>query len=804
MEVNMNTLSYKRQKRSLAFIVAATLIITTVFAGAGFGSAKDADAYAANPTPYPWSERSATLDYIDDVYDGISGPSVFEDVTAERLFDILSSAGDYYILFGGPQNESTQTIIADIAREAGEATNDISKIYHFNPLLDGYQLDVTKDTEVGTWEGGSRGVGQPVEKLHDVWTDILALLPPTVDAAITSYDSDDTLLFRFHKNNHTDPVSATAVPATYTFKDSDVSGYSSTAEDTDIAAVFGPTSSVRSDYDFFKRLYNGNAAFFNLNGGAGATGNRTGQAEVLFSDAVFGPGGDGFKLHQVTPQELWNVLNAPGDRTVLFASAPCHNTQAIIGKIAERAKSSGYAETIYVYDPALGGATIWGEGNEIDTVKFSSATGGLYTRNQTYNFSYIYANIVKYFGQFTTENNTKHSNRINYYPNGDTAQPKTTAEPWSDAPAESKAAIRLQVPFIVGYNKGAAAPVTKQWIHQKNDLSAYSEYMLDLSFVLGTDLAKAIPIRDGSAGNDSVDTDGMQAVDFAAEAVAALDNIFTNNTVTFQFSPAPDPVITGDAKVGGALTLDAGKWGQSPTFKYQWLADGQPIAGASGETYNPVTADIGKKITATVTASRVGYAEVTKTSAATNAVAANAFTSAPVPQITGSAKVGATLGLKTGSWSPWPTGAKFAYQWYANGKAIKGATKNKYKVAKADVDKKLTVAVTATAPGYAKTTKTSKATTKIIGSKFKKKPTPKITGTAKVGKKLKAKPGAWSPKAKYTYQWYANGKAIKGATKATLTLKKAQKGKKITVKVTAKKSGYNAVTKTSKATKKVK
>jgi hypothetical protein len=346
--------------------------------------------------------------------------------------------------------------------------------------------------------------------------------------------------------------------------------------------------------------------------------------------------------------------------------------------------------------------------------------------------------------------------------------------------------------------------VTKQWIHQKNDLSAYSEYMLDLSFVLGTDLAKAIPVREGSAGNDSVDTDGMQAVDFAAEAVAALDNIFTNNKVTFQFSPAPDPVITGEAKVGGALSVNTGTWGQAPTFKYQWFADSQAIAGAAGDTYGPVAADAGKKITVAVTASRVGYAEVTKTSAPTDAIAESAFTSAPVPVITGTAKVGKTLGLNTGAWTPWPAGSGFTYQWYANGKAIKGATKNKYKIAKADADKKLTVAVTATAPGYVKTSKTSKATAKVVGSKFKKKPTPKITGTAKVGKKLKAKPGAWSPKAKYTYQWYANGKAIKGANKATLTLKKAQKGKKITVKVTAKKSGYNAVTKTSKATKKVK
>ena len=81
---------------------------------------------------------------------------------------------------------------------------------------------------------------------------------------------------------------------------------------------------------------------------------------------------------------------------------------------------------------------------------------------------------------------------------------------------------------------------------------------------------------------------------------------------------------------------------------------------------------------------------------------------------------------------------------------------------------------------------------------------PTISGTAKVGKKLKAKAGAWAPKGvKLTYQWYRSGKKITKATKATYTLGKADKGKRITVKVTGKKSGYTTAAKTSKATAKV-
>ncbi|MDF1489795.1 FlgD immunoglobulin-like domain containing protein [Tessaracoccus caeni] len=93
---------------------------------------------------------------------------------------------------------------------------------------------------------------------------------------------------------------------------------------------------------------------------------------------------------------------------------------------------------------------------------------------------------------------------------------------------------------------------------------------------------------------------------------------------------------------------------------------------------------------------------------------------------------------------------------------------------------------------------------KVSTKKLAKTSTPKISGSAKVGKKLTAKPGSWSPKPTFSYQWYRNGSKIKGATKSTYKLAKADKGKKITVKVTGKKSGYTSVTKTSKSTSKVK
>ncbi len=79
-------------------------------------------------------------------------------------------------------------------------------------------------------------------------------------------------------------------------------------------------------------------------------------------------------------------------------------------------------------------------------------------------------------------------------------------------------------------------------------------------------------------------------------------------------------------------------------------------------------------------------------------------------------------------------------------------------------------------------------------------PTPKISGTAKVGQKLTARPGAWTTGTTLTFQWYANGARITGATKSVYTLTSGQRGTKVKVKVTGRKSGYTTATKTSAAT----
>ena len=165
-------------------------------------------------------------------------------------------------------------------------------------------------------------------------------------------------------------------------------------------------------------------------------------------------------------------------------------------------------------------------------------------------------------------------------------------------------------------------------------------------------------------------------------------------------------------------------------------------------------------------------------------------------------KVGSTVKASVGTWSPVPTA--YSYRWLRDGVAIANATGSSYKVSAADAGKKLTVTVTGKRSGYASTPKTSAAKTVALGT-FTTAPTPKITGTVKVNYTLTTVRGTWSPTpSSYSYQWYRSGYVITGATGSTYKLVSADKGKTITVKVTAKKTGYTSTARLSAKTTTVK
>lgn len=81
---------------------------------------------------------------------------------------------------------------------------------------------------------------------------------------------------------------------------------------------------------------------------------------------------------------------------------------------------------------------------------------------------------------------------------------------------------------------------------------------------------------------------------------------------------------------------------------------------------------------------------------------------------------------------------------------------------------------------------------------------PKVSGTKKVGKTLKASKGEWPvPGVTLSYRWLRDGKAIGGATKSSYKLKAKDAGRKISVRVTATRADYPAPSSASSAKVKI-
>jgi hypothetical protein len=272
------------------------------------------------------------------------------------------------------------------------------------------------------------------------------------------------------------------------------------------------------------------------------------------------------------------------------------------------------------------------------------------------------------------------------------------------------------------------------------------------------------------------------------------------------------PSVTGTPTVGSTLTADPGEWTPTPdSYTYQWLRDGVAIDGATRPTYAVTVQDGGHLLAVSVTAVKEDFTSTSATSAAVTIPVPNPGTDNPgtlttaTPVIAGTVKVGAEVTAKPGTWKAGSAMVtSFAYQWLRNGVAISRATASTYTVNPADYGKRISVTVTGKYTDYTTASKTSSSHQVAAGTLTTA--TPKIVGKAKVGKRLTAKAGTWKAGAvglagaDRKYQWYANGKRIAGATRATYKVARKYKGKKLSVKVTGSYTGYATVTKSSMRT----
>ena len=178
------------------------------------------------------------------------------------------------------------------------------------------------------------------------------------------------------------------------------------------------------------------------------------------------------------------------------------------------------------------------------------------------------------------------------------------------------------------------------------------------------------------------------------------------------FTADPTPTITDPTPTTGQA-LSASITPSSPaadSYVRQWNADGVAIAGATGYTFTPTQAEVGKLITVSITAIKYGYNDGPEvTSAPTEAVSAApvvpvAFSTGPTANLSTTApKVGTVLKVTPTGASPAPD--SYSYEWQKTSPlgvrtTIAGALGNEYTVPFGDLTYRLRVRVTSIKSGY--------------------------------------------------------------------------------------------------------
>ncbi|MFC7850920.1 hypothetical protein ACFUTU_20865 [Arthrobacter sp. NPDC057388] len=266
-------------------------------------------------------------------------------------------------------------------------------------------------------------------------------------------------------------------------------------------------------------------------------------------------------------------------------------------------------------------------------------------------------------------------------------------------------------------------------------------------------------------------TSGTEA---SAEPVTVREAAFSDNV----WSNA----VTGRPAVGQVLSVGTPQWG---TVTYQWFRGTAAIASATAARYTVAPADVGQKLWAKATLSAPGYTTVERSSVQVTGVAGT-FVTAPVPTVSGTARVGQVQTSIAGTWAP--GGAGLSYQWYRGTAAIAGAVSYRYTTTAADYGKSLKVRVRATKAGFVTVDRFSAPRTIAAGTIVATKSVV-VTGVHRYNQTLGISQG-WTAGVSYKYQWYRNGVAIRGGTASWFYLSPGYIGSKVNVKVTVSKAGY--------------
>ena len=205
------------------------------------------------------------------------------------------------------------------------------------------------------------------------------------------------------------------------------------------------------------------------------------------------------------------------------------------------------------------------------------------------------------------------------------------------------------------------------------------------------------------------DADNDESLTSAAtETVLARPNRAAAGLPTISGTPQVEQTLTADTS---SITDEDGLTNVS--YRYQWIAGGSDIDGATGSTYALTASEQGQTIQVQVTFTDDADNQETLTSAATVEVAAKPNT-APTgqPTVGGTPQVGETLTADTAGITDADglTNVSYEYQWSAGGTDIPGATGASFTLTASEEGQTIQVRVTFTDDADNAETLTSVAT----------------------------------------------------------------------------------------------
>ncbi|CAB4685540.1 MAG: hypothetical protein F2667_00575 [Actinobacteria bacterium] len=235
----------------------------------------------------------------------------------------------------------------------------------------------------------------------------------------------------------------------------------------------------------------------------------------------------------------------------------------------------------------------------------------------------------------------------------------------------------------------------------------------------------------------------------------------------------PEVVVPTGVRVGTPVTasLAAPVSPAAAVVTWQWLRAGEPIPGATGPTYTPVPADLGRVLTAVASGTAPGYVEASSR-ASTGPVLAGVLSGLAVV-LPDTARVGVPVLAMVSA--PTPT-ADLVYAWSVGGVARPGVTGPTYTPAASDLGKTITVQVGASRAGFDSATASDS-----VGPVAAAPTTPVValTGRAVVGSTITASLGGVEKDAAVSWSWLAGDTVVGSATGPELPVRAWMWGRRL-------------------------